>query len=130
MYDIKYIYISQKKQQSILYYTGRILFVHCIRLPLFIFTQFSCSLACMLLCFKSCCQLCTDQEFKKQRRQNHLHSLITWWISNSKAANKMLSNGSGMLSPPRNMSRLDCGIHKKCKTLEIVSSYNRYVLAQ
>jgi hypothetical protein len=30
-------------------------------------------------------------------------------MSNSKAAIKMLSSGSGLLSPPRNMSRLDCG---------------------
>lgn len=42
-------------------------------------------------------------------RRSYLHSLITWWMSNSKAANKMLSRGSGLLSPPRNMSRLDCG---------------------
>lgn len=40
---------------------------------------------------------------------SYLHSLITWWMSNSKAAIKMLSRGSGLLSPPRNRSRLDCG---------------------
>ena len=41
--------------------------------------------------------------------RSYLHSLITWWMSNSKAAIRMLSRGSGLLSPPRNRSRLDWG---------------------
>lgn len=39
---------------------------------------------------------------------NHLQSLRTWWMSNSKAASRMLSRGSGTLLASRNMVMQDC----------------------
>lgn len=38
---------------------------------------------------------------------SHLQSLMTWWMSNSKAASKMLSRGSGTLLESKNMVRHD-----------------------
>lgn len=49
----------------------------------------------------------------------HLQSLMTWWMSNSKAASKMLSRGSGTLLESRNMVRHDCKTnHKEVEELE------------
>lgn len=42
------------------------------------------------------------------RPVTHLQSLRTWWMSNSKAASKMLSRGSGTLLDSRNMVMQDC----------------------
>lgn len=53
-------------------------------------------------------QYCRTRESKTLKL--NLHSLITWCISNSKAAIKIMSRGSGLLSPPRNRSILDCGM--------------------
>lgn len=38
---------------------------------------------------------------------SHLQSLMTWWMSNSKAASKMLSRGSGRLLESKNTVRHD-----------------------
>lgn len=54
----------------------------------------------------------SGQRLSDKNGNTHLHSLITWWISNSKAASKMMSKGSGLLSAPRNRSMLDCRIQK------------------
>lgn len=43
----------------------------------------------------------------------HLQSLMTWWMSNSKAASKMLSRGSGTLLESRNTVRHDCKTDQK-----------------
>ncbi len=46
----------------------------------------------------------------------YLQSLMTWWMSNSKAASKMLSRGSGTLLESRNMVMHDCTTHTHAHT--------------
>lgn len=54
----------------------------------------------------------------------YLQSLMTWWMSNSKAASRMLSSGSGTLLESRNIVMHDCSTHTRThsKSQECCSS--------